>query len=274
MPSTASRQPLAVGPLPAAERWTLLGGVGAVSAAAWIWMAHMSLAMADMMAGGASRAWMPPPAGPWSGYDFWMLFLMWSVMMVAMMTPASLPMLRMFRTMQRNRARQGQAFSSWAFLLAGYLAAWVLFSGAATFGQKHLHDWLLLTPMMESRSHWFSGALIAAAGLYQWTPWKDACLSQCRSPMQFLMARWRDGAAGAASMGLQHGLYCIGCCWLLMLMLVGLGMMNILWVAALTLFVLLERTLPPPARAFRTATGIAFLAAGLLVLAGVLQVAA
>ena len=266
--------PPAFGPLPAAERWTLLAGGVAVSAAAWAWMAHMSLAMADMMAGGAAQAWMPPPSGPWSGYDFWMLFLMWAIMMVAMMTPTSLPMLRMFRTMQRNRARRGLGFSSWAFLLAGYLAAWTLFSALATVGQKYLHDWLLLTPMMESRSHLFSGALIVAAGLYQWTPWKDACLNQCRSPMQFLMARWRDGAHGAAVMGLQHGLFCVGCCWLLMLMLIGLGMMNILWVVALTLFVLLERTLPPPARAFRAATGLAFLAAGTLVAAGVLRVSA
>lgn len=266
--------PTTFGPLPPAERRTLLAGVVAISAAAWGWMVHMAFEMEDMMAGGLSQAWMPPPGGPWSGYDFWMLFVMWAVMMVAMMTPSSLPMLRMFRTMQTGRARLGHATYSWGFLLAGYLAAWTLFSAVATFGQKFLHDWLLLTPMMESRSLWFSGGLLIAAGLYQWTPWKDACLHQCRSPMQFLMAHWRDGAAGAWHMGFSHGLFCVGCCWVLMLMLIGLGMMNILWVAAVTLFVLAERGLPPPARAFRAITGIVLLVAGFLVLSGILDLRA
>ena len=255
-------------PLPAAERRALWAGVIAVSAAAWGWLAHMALRMDAFMRGGALEAWMPPVAG-WSGRDFGMLFLMWAVMMAAMMTPSALPLLKMYRSAARGRARARlEPAAAWGWLLAGYLAAWTLFSGLAAFAQWPLHAWRLLDPMMESRSLALSGGLLAVAGLYQWTPWKDACLRQCRTPLQFLMARWRDGAAGAARMGLEHGLYCIGCCWALMLVLVALGMMNILWVAAVAVFVIVEKGLPAPARTFRAATGLLLLAAGAWLLAG------
>ena len=259
----------AVPPLPAAERRALWAGVLAVSAAAWGWLAHMAWSMEAFMRGGAAAAWMPPAAGAWDGRDFGMLFLMWAVMMAAMMTPSALPLLRMYRSAARGRERRRlEPAAAWGWLLAGYLAAWTLFSGLAAFAQWPLHAWRLLDPMMESRSLMLSGGLLAVAGLYQWTPWKDACLRQCRTPLQFLLARWRDGAAGAARMGLEHGLYCIGCCWALMLVLVALGMMNILWVAAVAVFVIVEKGLPAPARAFRAATGLLLLAAGTWLLAG------
>ena len=249
-------------PLPALERWLVFGLVGAVMLVSWGWMLHMAWAMDDLMRGGLSDAWMPPAAGPWSPYDLWMLFAMWAIMMVAMMTPAALPMLKMYRTLQLNRQKQGQEQASWVVLLTGYLLTWTFYSALISVVQYPLHQWGLLDPMMDSRSYLFSGSLLIVAGLYQWTPWKDACLQRCRTPLQFLMAHWRNGYDGALRMGLDHGLYCIGCCWALMLMLFAVGMMNILWVAALTVFVIIEKVLPGPSLWFRSITGGLFLIAG------------
>ena len=274
MPATASTPEFA--PLPPAERWTLIGAVTAVAASGWAWMLHMDWTMRDMMQGGPSIAWMPPPAGAggWSGYDFWMLFAMWAIMMVAMMTPSAIPTLRTYRTMQRNRSRQTLESVSWTIFLFGYLAAWTVFSAVISVIQWPLHEWGLLDPMMASRSQLFSGILLIVAGLYQWTPWKDACLTQCRTPLQFLLARWKDGRSGALQMSFEHGLYCIGCCWALMLVLFAVGVMNMLWVAAIMLFVIVEKALPSPARLFRTVTGLLLAGSGIWLLSLHLQGAA
>ena len=274
MPATASTPEFA--PLPPAERWTLIGAVTAVAASGWAWMLHMDWTMRDMMQGGPSIAWMPPPAGTggWSGYDFWMLFAMWAIMMVAMMTPSAIPTLRTYRTMQRNRSRQTLESVSWTIFLFGYLAAWTVFSAVISVIQWPLHEWGLLDPMMASRSQLFSGILLIVAGLYQWTPWKDACLTQCRTPLQFLLARWKDGRSGALQMSFEHGLYCIGCCWALMLVLFAVGVMNMLWVAAIMLFVIVEKALPSPARLFRTVTGLLLAGSGIWLLSLHLQGAA
>ena len=274
MPATASTPEFA--PLPPAERWTLIGAVTAVAASGWAWMLHMDWTMRDMMQGGPSVAWMPPTAGAggWSGYDFWMLFAMWAIMMVAMMTPSAIPTLRTYRTMQRNRSRQTLESVSWTIFLFGYLAAWTVFSAVISVIQWPLHEWGLLDPMMASRSQLFSGILLIVAGLYQWTPWKDACLTQCRTPLQFLLARWKDGRSGALQMSFEHGLYCIGCCWALMLVLFAVGMMNMLWVAAIMLFVIVEKALPSPAQLFRTVTGLLLAGSGIWLLSLHLQGAA
>ncbi len=274
MPATASTPEFA--PLPPAERWTLIGAVTAVAASGWAWMLHMDWTMRDMMQGGPSVAWMPPTAGAggWSGYDFWMLFAMWAIMMVAMMTPSAIPTLRTYRTMQRNRSRQTLESVSWTIFLFGYLAAWTVFSAVISVIQWPLHEWGLLDPMMASRSQLFSGILLIVAGLYQWTPWKDACLTQCRTPLQFLLARWKDGRSGALQMSFEHGLYCIGCCWALMLVLFAVGVMNMLWVAAIMLFVIVEKALPSPARLFRTVTGLLLAGSGIWLLSLHLQGAA
>ena len=274
MPATASTPEFA--PLPPAERWTLIGAVTTVAASGWAWMLHMDWTMRDMMQGGPSIAWMPPPAGAggWSGYDFWMLFAMWAIMMVAMMTPSAIPTLRTYRTMQRNRSRQTLEPVSWTIFLVGYLAAWTVFSAVISVIQWPLHEWGLLDPMMASRSQLFSGILLIVAGLYQWTPWKDACLTQCRTPMQFLLARWKDGRSGALQMSFEHGLYCVGCCWALMLVLFAVGVMNMLWVAAIMLFVIVEKALPSPARLFRTVTGLLLAGSGIWLLSLHLQGAA
>ena len=251
-------------PLPTTERWVLTSAVAAVTACGWAWMLYMDWVMRDMMQGGSSTAWMPPPAGAggWTGYDFWMLFAMWAIMMVAMMTPSVIPMLRMYRTVQINRSKHSLEATPWMIFLAGYLAAWAAYSAAIAVIQWPLHEWGVLDPMMDSRSHLFSGILLVVAGLYQWTPWKDACLSQCRTPMQYLLARWKDGRTGALKMSFEHGLYCIGCCWALMLVLFAVGMMNMLWVAAIAVFVIVEKALPNPARLFRATTGLLLAGSG------------
>jgi predicted metal-binding membrane protein len=150
----------------------------------------------------------------------------------------------------------------------GYLAVWSGFSLLATFAQWGLLEARLMSPMMETSSPLLGGALLVAAGLFQFTPFKRGCLAKCRSPVAFLVAEWRSGLFGAWIMGLRHGLFCLGCCWIAMLLLFVLGVMNVFWIATLAAFVLLERTLPN-VRWFSAATGVLFIGWGLALLAGV-----
>jgi predicted metal-binding membrane protein len=126
---------------------------------------------------------------------------------------------------------------------AGYILVWTAFSLLATVFQRLLAHWLLLSPMMESRG-WLGGALLIVAGLYQFTPFKRTCLESCRSPAAYIAGHWKRGVAGALRLGTGHGLYCLGCCWALMLLLFVGGVMNLWWIAALTIFVLLEKLAP------------------------------
>jgi predicted metal-binding membrane protein len=191
-------------------------------------------------------------------------------MMVAMMTPSALPVILMYRTMSRTQHKDNDQLSyTWLFLL-GYLVTWTVFSAAATLGQWGLHSAALLTPMMSSASPLLGGALLVAAGVYQFTPLKDACLSHCRTPMGFLMAEWRDGKRGALVMGMRHGLYCVGCCWLLMALLFVGGMMNLLWVALIAVYILVEKVVPARMWLSRIA-GIAAIAWGLWLVAGLVM---
>ncbi len=149
----------------------------------------------------------------------------------------------------------------WVFT-SGYLAVWTVFSAAATALQTVLAEALLLTPMMVSSSRGLSAAILVAAGIYQWLPVKEVCLRKCRQPMEFLVTHWRSGTGGALRMGAEHGMYCVGCCWMLMLLLFVAGVMNLVWIAAIAAFVFVEKLLP----AGRFATGFAGVA---LVLSGV-----
>ncbi len=251
------------GPLPAPERVVLTAALLLVTGGAWAWMLLMDWQMRQMMSGTGISVWMPPGTqGQWSGYDFWMLFVMWAVMMIAMMTPTAIPTIRMYHTVSHNHPSITRPALCWTLFLLGYLSAWTAFSALATFLQWPLHHWGILNPMMDSNSFLFSGILIAVAGVYQWTPWKDACLNQCRSPLQFLMAHWHGGAWGSWRMGAENGVFCVGCCWALMLMLFALGMMNMLWIALIALFVLLEKSLPGPSPIFRNLTGFGMLTVG------------
>ncbi|OFW26305.1 MAG: hypothetical protein A3H97_16310 [Acidobacteria bacterium RIFCSPLOWO2_02_FULL_65_29] len=239
------------------ERVRVAIGMLAVSAAAWL---YMLLDAHHMRSEGMADMWMPPTGGgAWSARDFAGVFFMWSVMMVAMMMPSATPAAVMFTTVNRQRALRSQNSVSTAYFAAGYLTAWVAFSALLTLGQWPLHYFSLLTPMMDNDSRWLAGGVLALAGLYQWTPWKDACLNQCRSPMGFLLTRWREGRAGAVLMGLDHGAFCVGCCFALMAMMFAVGVMNMLWTVLIALFVLGEKVFPLDTRTLRHVSGLAFL---------------
>ena len=193
---------------------------------------------------GSSMAGMAPALQPWSMADAVAMFVMWAVMMVAMMLPSAGPMILLHAKVSRTQTPgAGTPVATAAFTL-GYLLAWTGFSAVATALQWGLERLSLLSPMMVSTSDLLGGVLLLAAGVYQLTPLKEACLHHCRSPVAFVMAHWRTGVRGALVMGLDHGVYCIGCCWLLMLLLFVGGVMNLTWIAGLAVLVLLEKVLP------------------------------
>lgn len=156
-----------------------------------------------------------------------------------------------------------------AVFLLGYLLVWTAFSAAATLAQWGLHAAALLSPAMVSTSPLVGGLLLAGAGVFQLTPLKRACLSHCRSPLHFFMGEWKEGKLGGLAMGLKHGVYCVGCCWALMVLLFVAGVMNLLWVAVITVFVLVERVSPPGELVGRVA-GAALIVAGAMVATGAL----
>jgi predicted metal-binding membrane protein len=173
---------------------------------------------------------------------------MWWIMMIAMMTPSAAPTILLFARVHRHSATGAQAAGGAAptgWFAAGYLAAWLVFSAAATVLTFVLQRFDLVTAtLMGSQSRWLSGSLLIAAGLYQLSPLKDRCLAHCRSPAAFLSQHWRAGIGGAFRLGLLHGAYCVGCCWLLMALLFVGGVMNLIWIAALALIVLIEKLAP------------------------------
>ncbi len=201
--------------------------------------------MSGMSVSGMSAA-AEPAFRPWSIADFSFMFIMWAVMMVGMMTPSVAPMVLLYATVGRNAAASGRPLAATGWFLAGYLSAWVAFSLAATSAQWILTRLALLTPMMESASGAFGGFVLIAAGLYQWSPLKDTCLKQCQTPLGFLVRRggFRSEPLGALRLGAEHGLYCVGCCWVLMALLFIGGVMNALWIAGLAILVLVEKVVP------------------------------
>ena len=180
----------------------------------------------------------------WSWVDVGALVVMWVVMMVAMMTPAAAPMILVFAALHRRRAAEGQASVPTAIFVLGYLVVWTAFSVVLAVLQSVLHAAALLSPAMATRSPLVAGGLLMAAGIFQWTPLKRACLAACRSPLSFIMNGWREGRGAALVMGLRHGLYCLGCCWALMALLFVAGVMNLLWVATIAIAVLIEKAVP------------------------------
>lgn len=243
------------------DRKIVAGGLFFVAAIGWLYVFYMAWAMENMH---LVDMWMPPRGGTraWTVWDLFMLFIMWLTMMLAMMTPTAAPMVMMFTTVNRQKKLRQQPYAPTFVFLAGYLVAWAIFSLVAAAIQWPLHESGLLNPMMNSRSYLLSGGILIAAGLYQWTPMKDACLHQCRSPLGFLMSAWKEGNWGAFRMGLHHGLFCVGCCWALMAILFAVGVMNMLWVILITVFVLLEKILPFSPKLMRAVTGLALIVWG------------
>jgi predicted metal-binding membrane protein len=205
-------------------------------------------------------------ARAWTWFDAGLMFLMWAVMMVGMMVPSAAPTTLLYGAVARKAAAQGSPLASTAVFVGGYLTMWVLFSAVATAAQWGLERAALLSSAMAPASPALGAALLIAAGVYQLTPLKSACLRHCRSPAHFLSAHWRDGTAGAFRMGFEHGAFCLGCCWVLMGLLFVGGVMNLLWVAAIALFVLAEKLVPHGAGGGRLA-GVAMIVAGAAILA-------
>jgi predicted metal-binding membrane protein len=184
-----------------------------------------------------------PPHTAWSFADLGAAAVMWGVMMIAMMLPSAAPMLLLFSSVQRKRRAQGEAVVPSGLFAAGYLLIWLAWSGLAAALQWALHGVFLLSSHLATTSALLGAAFLLMAGFYQFTPWKDACLVQCQSPLAFLLTKWRAGPRGALCMGLHHGAYCVGCCWALMGLLFVGGVMDLLWVAGLAGFVLLEKAI-------------------------------
>ncbi len=239
------------------DRWFVLTGLAGVTVLAWAYLVAMATDM-DAMAMGAMAM---PAVEPWSALDFWLMFVMWAVMMVGMMLPSAAPMILLYAAVSRRQRGRGHALAPTGVFAAGYLVAWTAFSLAASALQWALEQAALLSPMMVGTSPYLGGALLVAAGVYQWTPLKHACLQNCRAPAEFLSRSWRNGTGGAVAMGIHHGIYCVGCCWVLMGLLFVVGVMNLLWVAAITALVLIEK-IAPGGYLITRAAGVLFVAAG------------
>lgn len=212
-----------------------------------------------------------PELSSWPVATLLPLFLMWAIMMIAMMLPGALPMILTFAAVSRNREKLGRPYAQLWIFVSGYVAIWCVFSVLAAVSQWRLHRQALLSPSMVSTSAWLGGSLLMAAGIFQFTRLKHACLRHCRGPLEFIMTRWRDGNAGAFRMGLEHGAFCTGCCWALMALLFVAGVMNVLWIAALTLLVCLEKMLPRQTRV-SAATGVLLVVWGLSLFARQLMI--
>jgi predicted metal-binding membrane protein len=241
-------------------------GLAAITLLAWGYL----LRMAVMMSAAASEADMHIAMGmtdqrAWGAADLVTLFLMWTIMMIGMMVPSAAPVILLVTGTYRRRGERSRALT--VPFIAGYLIAWTVFSAVAAVIQIVLHRTALLSPSMASSSAALGGAILIAAGAYQWFPSKHACLTHlCRSPLAFLSNEWREGAMGALTMGFRHGMFCVGCCWALMAVLFAVGVMNVLWVAAIAIFVLIEKLAPHGAHVARVG-GVALIVWGVWVIA-------
>ena len=235
------------------DRVVVVTALIAVIALAWAYLlagAGMGMSVFEMtrmsqlgMAEGMTGMAMMTPAVWTPGYAV-LMFFMWWVMMVAMMLPSAAPMILLFATINRKQYETGKPCVATSIFAFGYLAAWAGFSLVAVILQWGFERTGILSPMLVGRNVIFGGVLLLAAGVYQLTPIKHACLRHCRSPLAFLSTHWRRNAHGALRMGFAHGVFCVGCCWFLMGLLFFGGVMNLYWIAGLALFVLFEKTVP------------------------------
>jgi predicted metal-binding membrane protein len=256
------------------DRWLIGGCLALLVAFAWAYLLVLSAQM-NMAPSAPSMAAMPDMPGmpgmaaaatepitttsSWSVKTFALTAVMWWVMMIGMMLPSAVPIVLLFGGVQRRQlAAESPALRVAVFTL-GYLVVWGAFSLLAATAQWGLTALALLAPMdLTATSAWLGALLVALAGAYQLTPLKNVCLRHCRAPAEYLSSHWRRGTAGAFRMGIGHGAYCVGCCWLLMALLFVVGVMNLLWVAAIAVFVLLEKLVPRGELVAR-ASGVALL---------------
>ena len=229
----------------------------------WAWIVALARDMYGPMTG--PSAWMMTPE--WDPARLVLLWAMWAVMMAAMMLPSASPVLMLYSATARRRSETSERPLHVLALAAGYVLVWALFSVGAVALQRILSILLLLSPMMAVTSRSAGGVVLIVTGGYQLTPLKWACLQTCRSPLAFLAERWREGRGGAFRMGAEHGMYCVGCCWALMLLLFVSGVMNLLAIVAITAFIALEKLTPFGARGARI-SGALLIATGVWMIAG------
>ncbi len=254
------------------DRLIVAGGLAAITALAWWWIA---VGAGTGMSAASMTSWTFPPTTdmpfephPWSLHYWALMTAMWWVMMIAMMVPSAAPMILLYARVARQGQQRGQIAAgrlpTGAFAL-GYLAVWLGFSLTATALQALAEGaGLVHGMMMWSTAPWLSAGVLIAAGVYQLSPLKSACLKHCRSPVAFLSGHWRNGPSGAFRMGLDHGAYCLGCCWSLMALLFVGGIMNLVWIAGLAIFVLVEK-LAPGGHWISRIGGVLLVAAGVYV---------
>ena len=252
----------------------MLAAVLALTALAWTYLfimaRDMSAPPASMSMPGMEGMTMPGMAASVpaaAARDFAFAFLMWTVMMIGMMTPSAAPMILLYLRVGRQAASSGKVFASAGIFALGYLVAWTAVALLAAAAQIWLARTGLLTPMLSMMNAVLNAVLLMAAGAYQFLPFKDFCLTQCRSPLSFIQRHggFRGSARGALMLGVRHGLYCVGCCWALMSLLFVGGVMNLAWVAGLAVIVLLEK-IAPQGRVLSRVLGLALIVAGLIFL--------
>jgi predicted metal-binding membrane protein len=235
------------------DRLIIASALGVIAALAWVYVLWLA---ADMDMGGTSMSgfrmvpggmgMMAPATAPWSAVEFAVVFVMWAVMMVGMMAPSAAPMILMYARLGRQGKVGGKPFAATGWFAAGYFLAWAAFSLGATLVQWVLERDALLDARMANNNILVGAVVLIAAGVYQWTPIKNACLAHCQTPFGFLLSHggFRSNVRGCLHLGLLHGIYCVGCCWVLMALLFVVGVMNVLWIALLALLVLLEKLTP------------------------------
>jgi predicted metal-binding membrane protein len=264
------------------DRVIIIGGLIIISALAWCYV--MTGAGTGMNVRAMTRIAISPGAfasdtampQQWTGAYWAIMVAMWWVMMIAMMVPSAAPMILLYARVTRHEQKSGRLAKGvvpTAAFVCGYLIAWLVFSVLASVLQFYLEGASLVHSMlMWSLNSWLSAGLLFAAGLYQITPYKQTCLRHCRSPAHFLSSHWRPGHLGALRMGIEHGAFCVGCCWALMALLFVGGIMNLLWIAGLAVVVLVEKVVPRGAWVARAA-GLACIAAALSIAGGALGIA-
>ena len=230
------------------DRAVVVAGLVTITCLAWAYTVHLTRNMSGM-----DISMSMPDVQVWGTMDFVLTFAMWAAMQVAMMAPSTAPMVLTFAKLSRGRHEGQSPFLDTEVFLLGYLIVWAGFSAVATLVQWGLDSVGLLSPMMVANNPVFGGALLIATGAFQFSSLKQACLSHCRSPLGFFMTEWREGTRGALTMGFRHGILCVACCWLLMGLMFVAGVMNLLWAAALTVYVLMEKVGPGGHRISRVA---------------------
>jgi predicted metal-binding membrane protein len=245
------------------DRSVIITGLVLITILSWLYIIYLYRQMVVMDMSAVFFAM--PMTQHWTVTDFALLFLMWLVMMIAMMTPSVSPLILIFAMINRKKKQQQDPFVYTGYLLAGYFLVWGGFSLLATLLQWLLQQASLLNPGMKTTSRILGSIILIAAGIFQFSRLKKACLSNCRTPIDFIHRNWKEGKRGALKMGIENGINCLGCCWVLMALLFFSGIMNLLWIALIAVFVLIEKTMPQP-KWISSVAGIALITYGIIVL--------